>query len=157
MLHFVSHWFITVEAIQDLVDELHGFFDIIVVEVVLGFNQGGDELAKDFSGDLPLGGVDGVERCAQSRTILPPNRGLTQRIRGVQRRGDPIVAVRPADHASSRCAPRRAKQRDQPGSARIRAATRALARDEQKLLDDLAGRTSTLAGAWRQAPETSVP
>jgi len=32
----------------------------------------------------------------------------------------------------------------------------ALARDEQKLLDDLAGRTSTLAGAWRQAPEPSV-
>lgn len=32
-----------------------------------------------------------------------------------------------------------------------------LARNEQKLLDDLAGRTSTLAGAWRQAPETAVP
>jgi flagellar FliJ protein len=29
-----------------------------------------------------------------------------------------------------------------------------LARDEQKLLDDLAGRTSTFASAWRQAPET---
>lgn len=32
-----------------------------------------------------------------------------------------------------------------------------LAREEQKLLDDLAGRASTLAGAWQQAPETLVP
>ncbi len=32
-----------------------------------------------------------------------------------------------------------------------------LARDEQKLLDDLAGRTSTLTGTWRQVPETTAP
>lgn len=32
-----------------------------------------------------------------------------------------------------------------------------LARDEQKLLDDLAGRTSTLAGTWRQTPDTLAP
>jgi flagellar FliJ protein len=33
----------------------------------------------------------------------------------------------------------------------------ALARDEQKLLDDLASRGPTLAGDWRRAPETSIP
>ena len=32
-----------------------------------------------------------------------------------------------------------------------------LARDEQKLLDDLAGRPGALTGAWRQTPETIAP
>jgi flagellar FliJ protein len=32
-----------------------------------------------------------------------------------------------------------------------------LARDEQKLLDELAGRRAALAGAWRSAPETLAP
>ena len=32
-----------------------------------------------------------------------------------------------------------------------------LARDEQKLLDDLAGRTAARAAAWRQASETLAP
>jgi len=31
------------------------------------------------------------------------------------------------------------------------------ARNEQKLLDDLASRTSTLTGTWRQVPETLAP